>query len=1454
MISSRGRAVAFAVKSLVLFLAVFATTYVAAVADREIGKRMDDLQRGITAFLEKSVGRRIGYGGISPSLFQFVEIRDLTVYGDSDGPLLSVKQLRIHYDVFGLLRGKDPVSCLKEIRIANTGFSIDLERDRDLVKLAEDLLRADGSGAGGGGSRFLGVVSGESINVTVRSSGAELSLSNLFFSVKGRSEALEATVRGGVAAALPDGLRIASTLKAQGTVDPGLRSADVKAELSGLTTSLFEAGRQTFQISWRDGALSLRKIQDSAPVDLRIDADLSTGGLSFAFQTERFQPSRLVKLRGSLAAYNTWLTGIYTGQGTVRYGWKDGSLGYEGGLSVVLKDQLPLRDVRLDGDFQGGLDGIRFSRLEADTPRGAAGFTGDLPFSNLHPQGTLTLRNVEIVRGERLDAVLSVVRDPAGLRVRSESLAFGDQAFDSFAVSVLPTKDAIGLDLDLSFSGIEADGLLVRGSVKLGPKPSLEGVAVFMGCPVDQLLRLATGTEQLPQELEYLRPLLPLLRVDAEAAFDTDLEAVHLSCDSLLLSQENAPENRARLSLRLDDRKISVPEYSIDWEGVPVTGTLTGELTRQEQISFDTSFRLRGIPYSVEGSYSPPLGLYLRGSYGLDASLIIIGQGGISFEAKADGIPVPLADAVYTVSFDMEGDFPDDGNWNLNNGTLTLADLPLLESRRNLVEVGFSATPQRVAISRIRFSDAFSVIEGSGRVAFPGGLDLSAGGLADLALQAELDLKAIKGTESFTVSGSYGKEKLDGTLAFQGVPLKRFGAFALTGDMAGSVRIGGSLAAPQADIEARLVSGRIGIDPFRLSLAGTLSAREFLLKDLDLEWLSHRIQNVSGTVRLDREGAFGFTASYAGEYFGDPVDVSGSFSGAVRDLYWDTLLTPILERRIEATLALDRIRVKSRDVPPWSMRVGCGGGVLSLDGGPNDKVHATLDQGGEFRLLLESPNPQAIAAGEETADPLPVQGEAWGTLSGAKIDATIDVNGVDLQILNAVVKTDIFQVSSGTAEGRGLSIRGPVGDPDYRGRLALTGAYLRSKYTPDEIGPLRTDIVFSGKSFSMADFSTFAGKAALRVAASFRIDHWVPVSFDLALEAEGTPGVHMKTHFGTVHLDGFVVGRVRIAGDDKSTAVKGGIQANDCQITLSKWEGGEFIPEEPPTIVALTVETGKRVEFLWPSENWPVVRTYAAAGGRGRVDVTYRGDTGAYTVSGSAEVQGGEIYYFDRSFYLRSGTIEFREDEKDFDPHIEALAEIREWDQKANETVKIYLEAEGKLSQFVARLRSDPSRSDVEILSMIGAPVFTRVEEDQNPIASAAMLGADIIGRLQILRPFEQTMRDMLNLDVFSIRTQLIQNVLAQKVLGLDTNPLDNTSLSLGKYLGNDLYLEMMVRLQEQRNVSGRGNIFGVDPEIELNMEWTTPFFLLEWSFLPKTPENLFLTDNSVSFKWRFSY
>jgi hypothetical protein len=278
---------------------------------------------------------------------------------------------------------------------------------------------------------------------------------------------------------------------------------------------------------------------------------------------------------------------------------------------------------------------------------------------------------------------------------------------------------------------------------------------------------------------------------------------------------------------------------------------------------------------------------------------------------------------------------------------------------------------------------------------------------------------------------------------------------------------------------------------------------------------------------------------------------------------------------------------------------------------------------------------------------------------------------------------------------------------------------------------------------------------------------------------------------------------------------------------------------------------------------FPILHTYAKQGET--VSVSYEEETDTITLDGDIEVRGGEVFYFDRSFYLKQGSIHFEESLIDeIDPRIRALAEIRERDQN-NEEIKIYLETDNRLSQFSPRFYSEPSKSDVEILNYIGGSLFSRIEEGgPNQLGmSAVLLTSDVVSQFGILSPFERAVRDILGLDLFSIRTQVVQNILIDKLnvfgtQGTNKNvfqALDNTTLSLGKYLGTDLFVEMLVRLQSVENpTAAPGQVGPLETQGEFNFEWVTPFFLLEWSFIPKRPEHLYITDNSIGLKWKFSY
>ena len=84
---------------------------------------------------------------------------------------------------------------------------------------------------------------------------------------------------------------------------------------------------------------------------------------------------------------------------------------------------------------------------------------------------------------------------------------------------------------------------------------------------------------------------------------------------------------------------------------------------------------------------------------------------------------------------------------------------------------------------------------------------------------------------------------------------------------------------------------------------------------------------------------------------------------------------------------------------------------------------------------------------------------------------------------------------------------------------------------------------------------------------------------------------------------------------------------------------------------------------------------------------------------------------------------------------------------------------------------------------------------------------------------------------------------------------LDNTTLFLGKYFGEDLFLEALIQISTENRLTGSGLGEGLVVDSEVSLEWKTPLFLLELSVLPDFTD-LFssITNTSLGFSWEFSY
>lgn len=1418
--------------------------------------------------LEAMAGRRITYGSLSPSFLRYVEVRDLTIHDSSpsEAPLLTIRQVRVYYSLLKLLAGRDPASCIREIRLLNTRISIDLEKDADVVDLIRRLTSAPGTGQQG---QLLARVTGANIGITVLTHGTTFSMDDLFFQVDAQGDKLAISLRGKGNGSLSDGFTFASSLKAQGSFNRSFTSSDLTLHFFSFDSSLISTGAETLQVVWNGNTVDVRKIQDRSPVEMEVVGDIQKQELTVDFATENVRLSRLFTFSGRMAKYVNWLKMPLTTSGHVTYRMTDKSLDYAVDLSAFLEDQLPIRAVKLDSSFHGTEKEIFFQPLRLSSDNGSAQFEGSILFQNFFPSGQLALVDVSAGSGEKMNAQINIDRAQGKLEVEGTHLSIGQLAFDTFHLTLLPLAGGASFDLSTSFADSpQPNSVHATGEVRFGqalgqivsegrPDPLAAPVvtmtATLSKVPPNKLYHLAMGGGALTAQQKDILAALASLSVTSELSLTTDFSLFSVESDSVLITRNDDPGTELRFGLNADTSHISVRDFSGAWKGFTLKGGFEGTFGSGGRMSFTSNVALLGSTYSLAGRYSPNGGLSATGSYGLAIAVAPRVGGGIQAHLQAERIPLPLNGATLPVSFDIAGQMAPDGSWYLDVPSLTLFDLPFLRSTKNTIQASGRLTAKRLDIRRLSFSDAFSTVTGSGGVdvALPADL-LSPRLLSLLSVMGSVDLKAATGTEVYSLKGGLQHGALSLNAQFSGSPLSRIGESSIVGTLAGSASITGPLESPSVDVSIALKDGRLGTDPLSLSGQMSLTPGELHLRSVSAGFLGHSISDGTGVLNL-KTSVYSFNGRYQAVYFADQIRLAFSLEGKYS-------LPPVgtgdaaslFDYGLSGKMSLSGITVAGSPVSSWSVSYRTTEGRLSLDGGPGNSVHGWINTLFEFAVSIN--------------DPMPLIGSVQGKITGDRIAAKVNVDSFDLPVLNAILKSPfiptaagpvrIIAFTSGVATGS-ISIDGAVNDPDFSGRLELVGGGVQSAYSPDEAGPIRTTIVFDGRTFHTEPFTTSAGPSRIDVQASFTIDHWSPLGFDISLTIRGQAPARVRAHFGRFVANGAAFGSIRIAGDDRKTDVTGSIVVSDCRMALGQAPQGKFIPEDPPTYVNLVAETGRRVEFYWPSEDVPVLRTMASSGGK--FAITYRGDTGAYTIKGTTGVQGGEIYYFDRSFILKKGSIAFNEDQNTFDPWLIATAEVREWDPATGEEVKIYLDANSTLSKFSPRFSSDPSRSETQILAMIGAPILDRAESQG--LGMAALVYSDILSQSWILRPFEQKVRELLNLDMFSLRTQIIQNWVAQK-LGSTISPLDNTSMSLGKYIGNDLFLELLVRLQQQdlsagassTNTSLSTTVLGVQPDVELNLEWATPLFLLEWSFIPKHPEYLFLSDNSLSFSWKFSY
>lgn len=457
---------------------------------------------------------------------------------------------------------------------------------------------------------------------------------------------------------------------------------------------------------------------------------------------------------------------------------------------------------------------------------------------------------------------------------------------------------------------------------------------------------------------------------------------------------------------------------------------------------------------------------------------------------------------------------------------------------------------------------------------------------------------------------------------------------------------------------------------------------------------------------------------------------------------------------------------------------------------------------------------------------------------------------LDLRLVNRFFATPICRFQEGVLKGT-LYVDGNLSDPNLFGQLSCDSLNIWAFYVPDydiqvknalfsvdnsELTTVRT------KCFAVRHDTgeTVEGQAQLNV----QLDGLGLAGFNVTVWLPGKPiEFYCPVPEANVEVSGFMKGWFRL---NKSAGTKplasGEATVSDVLIGI----GGMHRCPDWYTAANISVNflmtNGTNNRIIYPNTDYPMLSFTLKEDERFRF--RFDNPTKTANVDGTLVFRNGDIFYFQKDFYVSEGSMALRSSPSGgVQPFLNLRARLREFDAGGN-PVDIYLVlTDSTLDNLNPTFESVPAKSTEEIMSILGGSILPGTEEGGMSlyrVASVATMATDVAERLGWIQTspmtnLSETIRSNLGLDVFSFRSQIMQNFLIDALPGSDSvtiSPLarylNNTSVFIGKYLADDMFLQAMLHLSAVNPRSTKPNdspflVNDLSLQFELSFEWENP-------------------------------
>lgn len=1433
----------------------------------------------VASYLEENFGISVTYQSLSPSLLTQLSIKKIEVTNQDDELVGNINSIKVKYRLFKILKGDIQngitsvtfegarIDISKILSLIETKQNIKTEQENKVVSNNKEQIKS-----------FQDIKKFFPYKCYFKNLSIYYESDVLFSDLTFNKVSLNTDdINNNLSIDFSSDLRIimkkffdnkkviTSNIDFSGKINSDFTSSQMTLNFSNITDGIYNINQLNLFADYHDKNLDVRTIQSVLPLNFELKYLDSTGTVSGALITQKLKPTSFMSYNQKKSMPYNLDKMSFSSKSDFTYiiHSKKSDFNSEGDFTIPTNDKD--ETVKLSYSIFGNNELINLEYLTLDGKRWQGNASFEYKPATMQLAGIIDIPNFLLPSGEVLSTEIFFDPLDLGFMIFSPQIYVGNNALTALQLSFLPQPKNDTYDFtfevsDYSYLEQEDPGIISLNGSYLKDSKYFQANANVNSLFIDSVLDFASSfvKDSLKNQIRNINKNLSDYMLSGDLYFSSDFKTFSYNVPYILAANTKVENQVLMLSCNGNSEAFQIDNFSVVYNKLGLECSGLVEYTQNfENLLFSFDLKNGSIPYHFSGSKDKNL-LTVSGDYGFLAEVDLnkISSKEIYGTIGFNSLPLVFDDMSFLLSVNvlfnydkLNGPYVHILNFETEVSNSFMDISPKLLLNGNITKHG-------AQIHNISITDSYSLMEGYLNVVFNKNDSI----FESVVFQSVLTNKMED--EKISIDGKMSNPELnqisfgniletlylDLQLQINNFNLNRFSKNKHENNtLSVSMFAGGILKNPYVVLnveEMRLLL----INNF-MNLKGTATIEDKVLSvsDCSVKFENININNIKIDAALDSLTCNAYAVLntvFDGLEMNVPLyldlyDVIKSKKGIVpdsfkvnfkiKDSYGPFIAKPIL-------LDVSGIYLNNN---------------FTFFSNDNSGINGVFTNSGILNATIDAKNK--------------IFGNVSGTIKKENVSLLISDAQINLKEIFSYLNIQrIIKVEEGSLNGY-VNLTGTFNKPLLKGALKIDN--------PKCILPM-----FCNEVISTSSILATINKDEIKIVPNvYKVKNKEKLKADCVIYLNKWILDHIEANVSTIDDEyvkgGLNIPEFRVWGDiefninlffEKNVLQVGGLFLGEnvdftsgmSQVTglnAITMSGRKKAPSKMKVVADLEIILGTHSIFNFE----PLLRCVLEPNSKIKAIVDQQVDL--YQIIGDVGIRSGDIAYLNRNFYIKKGNVVLNPE--DFtNPIITINAETREKDD-SGENVRIILDVKNQhLQSLSPRFSSIPAKSETELRSLLGDIVLADSETATNFLVAAG----DYAIQSAVMRKAENKLRDFMNFDIFSLRTNILQNTVNYGVNNQISNKitmatlLDNTTLYIGKYITSSIYFDAMLHVSVDDKFSNHINginSFMFQPEFGLELE--SPFVNIRWNMAPDVNALLkkqFVPSTSVTLSWKMAF